>query len=92
MEIITSPSVVEVALNWLIRFVAAVRSAPIFPSDAIDPVLSSASATRNLALPHVVVDPTLKSICGYPATFRNVVGIVPDPVMTMVAPDPVLGV
>jgi hypothetical protein len=53
------------ALSWSMRppvAATALRSAVILPSCAIDPVLSSASATRIFTLPHAVVEVMVKFI------------------------------
>jgi hypothetical protein len=48
--------VVAAALSWVSRLLVAVLSAPILPSLFIEPVLSSASATRRRFMPHFTVD------------------------------------
>jgi hypothetical protein len=63
---------------------AAVRNAPIFPSWPIDPVSSSAIATRIRTLPQAAVEVVLKLRVGKPATFRKSVVIVPVPLTWMV--------
>ena len=52
---------------------------------AIEPVLSSTSATRILTLPQVVVDEGLKPSVGKPIMFMKSVVIEPDPVIWIVA-------
>ena len=62
------------------------RSAAILPLSAIDPVLSSASATRIFTLPHAVVEVLLKGMVGKPATFMKSVLIYADPLTWTVEP------
>ena len=47
---------VAAAFSWSSRFLVAVLSASILPALAIEPVVSSASATRRRWLPHLIVD------------------------------------
>src|SRR5262245_12408762 len=46
IETYTSPLLAAAVLNWSSRFLVAVLSAPILPASFIEPVVSSASATR----------------------------------------------
>ena len=62
------------------------------PSCAIEPVTSSAIATRIRTLPQAEVEQVLKSMFGKPATFMNSVVTAPDPLTWMVEPWLVLGV
>src|SRR5262249_56291513 len=64
-------------LRWVSRLLVAVLSAVILPASAIEPVLSSTSATRRRELPHLTVDETLKLSMEKPATFKTVVGTEP---------------
>ena len=90
IEIRTSPSVVTLVLSLVTRSFAAVCNAGILPELAIDPVLSSAIATRIFVEPQLVVELTLKLSDGYPATFMKSVGNEPEPVMTTFAGVPPL--
>jgi hypothetical protein len=68
-----------------ISFLAAGFIAVILPSLFIDPVTSSASATRMRWRPHVVVELVPMSSLGNPATFMKLVGTLPDPSILIVA-------
>ena len=81
-----SPLVLDKALSWSIRLLAAVCIAGILPSSAIEPVLSSAMATRMRTLPQAAVELELKVMFGKPATFMKSVVTAPDPLTTMVEP------
>ena len=81
-----SPGFVASALNWSIRLLAAVFIAGILPSSSIDPVTSSASATRMRTLPQAVVELVPKSSLGKPATFMKSVVTLPDPLTSIVEP------
>ena len=56
----------------------------ILPSEAIDPVLSSARATRIFTLPQVAVELTPKPSVGKPVTFRKSVVMWPLPLISIV--------
>ena len=56
------------------RLLVADISAVIFPLSAIDPVLSSTSATRSRLEPHLAVDELLTVIMLYPMTPRKTGG------------------
>ena len=53
-------------------------SAPILPSLAIDPVVSSTSATRNRDAPHFAVDVAVRFIVLKPSMRMNSVSISAD--------------
>jgi hypothetical protein len=60
--------------NWVSRLVVAACRAVILPLSAIEPVLSSTSATRNRLDPHLVVDEPVTVMVLYPMMPRRLVG------------------
>ena len=72
--------------NWVSRFCDAFLSAVILLSCAIEPVLSSTSATRSRVLPQVEVDVALMAIWSKPRMCRKAVGIVALPSSTSLEP------
>ncbi len=61
------------------RLLVAVFSAVILPSCAIDPVLSSTSATRSRVVPQVVVEEPLMVTVSMPSTDMKLVGTSAEP-------------
>jgi hypothetical protein len=55
IETYTSPGLLAEFCSMVSRLFVAVLSAAIFPALAIDPVVSSASATRRRDMPHLTV-------------------------------------
>ena len=71
------------------RLWVALFSAVILPSSAIEPVLSSTSATRSRVVPHLVVDePVTVMFCveDVPNTRKKVVGTLTEPLTTTCEP------
>jgi hypothetical protein len=71
---------------------AASFIAGILPPLAMEPVTSSASATRIRVFPHMVVEFTLMSMFGKPTTFMKSVAIRPLADISIFDPLPVLAV
>ncbi len=71
------------------RLLVALLSAVILPLSAIDPVLSSTSATRSRVLPHLVVDePSTVMFCiaVAPSARKKVVGTSAEAVTSTAEP------
>ena len=76
--------------NWVSRLLVADCSAVILPASAIDPVLSSTSATRSRLEPHLAVDEPLTVMTPYPMAASMLVGTSVAPLTTTEVPPSVV--
>ena len=86
IETCTSPVLTAAFFNVVSNCLVAVLSAVSLLALPIEPVLSSASATRSLVLPHLTVEELPKVISDSPSTLVKLVSILPVPLIVSWVP------